>query len=527
VVDDNLLSFADDKQGTILSKMLLESELKEDVFEPNFYFDKKEANSKVALDNLLLTSGWRRYTWKQVLNEPKPVFGYEKEHAIFTGRVFNYCTQKFISGAKITLKNSGKSVLSDTSGNFILSKFDIASDTMLEISKQGYETLSQQIDDYTTGYTFYVSEKGKPCPEPTPPIRPRPVYMMNERAGVMLADEVQLEAVVKRKDEKPRAENVEPKNLLPNENEQANAAGLLDEIQPNVGDFRFAAMKRAPDVKPEDQILYYRAKEFPQKVYSKTDSTRSDLQTTVYWNGHIETDQNGKAQIQFTTNDLISSFRATAEGFGVNGEIGRGEAQYSTNQLLVLDAKIPSEIVSGDTVVIPVFVRNNGEHKIYGGLSVYPLSKSITLLDDGIQIYIEPKSTQVFYVNILATDTIGRGNLGIVFEGSYTIIEVYGDSETHTSEKVSDQLQREINVVAKGFPANISLSGQDLTKTFSINPEKVVPNSMRVSLTAFPNVMTELLKGVEAILAEPHGCFEQTSSSNYPNIMVLDYMRKM
>jgi hypothetical protein len=33
-----------------------------------------------------------------------------------------------------------------------------------------------------------------------------------------------------------------------------------------------------------------------------------------------------------------------------------------------------------------------------------------------------------------------------------------------------------------------------------------------------------MLKGIESILQEPYGCFEQTSSSTYPNIMVLDYL---
>jgi len=35
------------------------------------------------------------------------------------------------------------------------------------------------------------------------------------------------------------------------------------------------------------------------------------------------------------------------------------------------------------------------------------------------------------------------------------------------------------------------------------------------------------MSGVESILREPYGCFEQTSSSNYPNIMVLQYLKSM
>ena len=36
--------------------------------------------------------------------------------------------------------------------------------------------------------------------------------------------------------------------------------------------------------------------------------------------------------------------------------------------------------------------------------------------------------------------------------------------------------------------------------------------------------MSDLLKGIESILREPYGCFEQTSTSSYPNAMVMSYM---
>jgi hypothetical protein len=34
-----------------------------------------------------------------------------------------------------------------------------------------------------------------------------------------------------------------------------------------------------------------------------------------------------------------------------------------------------------------------------------------------------------------------------------------------------------------------------------------------------------LVSGMDGLLREPSGCFEQTSSTNYPNVMVLDYLR--
>jgi hypothetical protein len=70
VVDDTVLSFADDKTARILAHLYLEPELgataADPIEEPNFYFsDKPEAAA--AMDALLATRGYRRFEWRQVL----------------------------------------------------------------------------------------------------------------------------------------------------------------------------------------------------------------------------------------------------------------------------------------------------------------------------------------------------------------------------------------------------------------------------------------------------------------------------
>ena len=70
VVDDTVLSFADDKTARILAHVYLEPELgaiaADPIEEPNFYFgDKPEAVA--AMDALLATRGYRRFEWRQVL----------------------------------------------------------------------------------------------------------------------------------------------------------------------------------------------------------------------------------------------------------------------------------------------------------------------------------------------------------------------------------------------------------------------------------------------------------------------------
>ena len=70
VVDDTVLSFADDKSAKILAHVYLEPELgataADPIEEPNFYFSDKP-DAPAAMDALLATRGYRKFEWRQVL----------------------------------------------------------------------------------------------------------------------------------------------------------------------------------------------------------------------------------------------------------------------------------------------------------------------------------------------------------------------------------------------------------------------------------------------------------------------------
>ncbi|MCA9669367.1 MAG: hypothetical protein KC503_27415 [Myxococcales bacterium] len=71
VVDDTVLSFADDKSAHLLARIYLESEMPgQRIEEPKFYFSR-HAKAPRAMDLLMGTSGWRRFDWQRVL-APQP-----------------------------------------------------------------------------------------------------------------------------------------------------------------------------------------------------------------------------------------------------------------------------------------------------------------------------------------------------------------------------------------------------------------------------------------------------------------------
>lgn len=72
VIDGNLVN--PDTSITLLSTMLLTSELKGYIEDPGFYFRKEDKQATLALDILMMTQGWRRYNIPEVIkgNYKKP-----------------------------------------------------------------------------------------------------------------------------------------------------------------------------------------------------------------------------------------------------------------------------------------------------------------------------------------------------------------------------------------------------------------------------------------------------------------------
>jgi hypothetical protein len=67
---------------TIASNLLLTSDLAGYVESPGYYFRQPSAATALALDNLLLTQGWRRFVWKDVLAGPLPAIAFHPEQSI-------------------------------------------------------------------------------------------------------------------------------------------------------------------------------------------------------------------------------------------------------------------------------------------------------------------------------------------------------------------------------------------------------------------------------------------------------------
>jgi uncharacterized protein YfaS (alpha-2-macroglobulin family) len=60
--------------------------------------------------------------------------------------------------------------------------------------------------------------------------------------------------------------------------------------------------------------------------------------------------------------------------------------------------------------------------------------------------------------------------------------------------------------------------------TFNI-PAEAIPDTQSLLVKVYPGILSQVVEGLESMLRMPYGCFEQTSSTTYPNVLVLDYLK--
>src|SRR5205807_179328 len=53
-----------------------------------------------------------------------------------------------------------------------------------------------------------------------------------------------------------------------------------------------------------------------------------------------------------------------------------------------------------------------------------------------------------------------------------------------------------------------------------------IPGSARAVVKVYPSAFSQLVEGLDGIFKMPYGCFEQTSSTTYPNVLALDYLKR-
>lgn len=231
---------------------------------------------------------------------------------------------------------------------------------------------------------------------------------------------------------------------------------------------------------------------------------------TMYWNPAVITDNAGKAQLTFDMADSITTWRMTAMGSSAKGLLGSSTKGLKVFQDFFVDIDLPVSLTQNDQVSIPIAVYN--------------------YLPETQKVRIDLTEEPWFALDGPATKTLTIGaNDVTAVHFTITAKQIGWHKLTVKAHgtKLSDAIQREIEIIPDGKEFRECISDtleKSVAKTVNI-PEGAIADGSNIVVRIYPGVFSQVVEGLDKIFGMPFGCFEQTSSTTYPNVLVLDYLK--
>ncbi|MCL2204120.1 MAG: MG2 domain-containing protein [Defluviitaleaceae bacterium] len=222
--------------------------------------------------------------------------------------------------------------------------------------------------------------------------------------------------------------------------------------------------------------------------------------------------RDGHADLSFMLADNITTWNIQVVGNTLEGILGHTQGSIRAFQPFFVDFELPRNAIRYDRVSIPVTVFNYTEYEQTVVLTIAELDW-FDLHVPAEQVLVVPSNrSQMVYVPI----TITRF-------GDF-VFRAYADADGF-----ADAAERGLRVNPEGFRIRQVVSSGSLTEStrqhlLFMHPH--IPDTRRATITFYPSVMSTVLEGMENIFRMPFGCFEQTSSILYPNVLALRYLQE-
>jgi A-macroglobulin TED domain/Alpha-2-macroglobulin family/Carboxypeptidase regulatory-like domain/A-macroglobulin receptor binding domain/MG2 domain/Alpha-2-macroglobulin bait region domain len=394
-----------------------------------------------------------------------------------TGAVISRATVKV---HQISARNS-RTAFTNAEGQFTLAALP-AGRYEVEISSSGFESLSREFvllprDRVVLSATLFV---GNTTETVTVDAEAMEVPRATMARGVGLAEAMPMAA---------------PMRLA-----QSFAAGKVDNASADelsVNGRSFAALRKTEV--PDAHVRSY----FPEAPYI---------------NPEIITDGKGNADISIPIADSITTWRMAMLASTQTGALGTGTSSLKVFQDFFVDLDLPVTLTQGDRVSVPIAVYNYSGKPGEVSLKLQP-EAWFSLDNDTPEKTLSVESGHVggsqFALN---ANHIGKFKLTLSAHMN----------GRNGSEGREDIVVREIEVIPNGREQNLVFNGRlESSAQHDLNfPAASIPDATAIFVRLYPGPLSQVIEGMDSILRMPGGCFEQTSSSTYPNVLALEYMKR-
>ncbi len=232
---------------------------------------------------------------------------------------------------------------------------------------------------------------------------------------------------------------------------------------------------------------------------------------TMYWNPEALTDEQGRLTLEVPLADSITTWRLTALASTQDGLIGSQTYGLRVFQDFFIDLDLPAQLTVGDEIAVPVAVYNYLTQTQQVRLEITPADWFELMESPTKTVTVAPNDIDVTYFRIRAVQ-FGVGRLIVTGRGNV----------------MSDAIAKDVRVAPDGTQVRNTV-GDYLTGDTTVSiplPAQTTPGTARIEVKIYAGPASQIVEGLDALLRMPSGCFEQTSSTLYPDVLVLDYLNR-
>lgn len=236
---------------------------------------------------------------------------------------------------------------------------------------------------------------------------------------------------------------------------------------------------------------------------------RADFRETILVRPSLITDATGVAEVSFGVADSITTWRVSAQANTSDGKLGSSRFGFTTFQEFFLDFDVPTTLTAGDEIELPAVVYNYLDTQQDVTVTLEPAQWMEVLSGATQTVSLAPSEVRSVTFRIRANEA---GQHALTLRG--------------TAGAIGDALVRAARVMPNGVPMDESFSDklEGLAQHVVTVPADAVANGTSVAVTLTPGFASEAVQGTDALLKEPNGCFEQTTSTAWPNTLVTSYL---
>jgi TonB-dependent SusC/RagA subfamily outer membrane receptor len=388
VSDRDLINQAADFQSGIISNLLLSSDLAGRIEQPEYYFDENNQDADEAMDYLLLTQGWRRFVWNDVISETRLDIRYPIQKSLtVSGRITKELFYRPLKDLPVTLTvvsefNDVFVTRTDNKGLYSFDLPDYEDTIQVEITarrKNGRKNLVIYLDDndmpeteqiysaYSRDMVVRGTNRFKPPPEEevdTMQVKTEGIYrtpdyvlevtdemrtynsVLDMIRGRIPGVQVTGNSVLIRGPSTILGSN-EPLFLVDNVPVDISVIQTMNPMDVErievlkgpsaaiygvrgangvIAVFTKRGRFLIKGILKFDMLGFHAPREFYSPKYgTRFDDLVEDNRSTLYWDPDIRTDSTGLAQISFYCSDVTTKFHLVVEGISNQGKIGRNE----------------------------------------------------------------------------------------------------------------------------------------------------------------------------------------------------------